>query len=279
MAKIPKLLVVTDLDGTLLDHHDYRFDAARPALERLKRLEIPLILNTSKTAAELATLRERLASDAPFVVENGAALIWSDDLTPDPDASLGAMMGQRMQPFGATRAEILTALAHIRRETGLTLEGFADWDVETLIRHTGLDPTSAAQALNRHFSEPLLWQGSEEDLRRLERALRGYGLRLLKGGRFVHVIGQSDKGCCLAPLRRAYQRRWGVTPRIIALGDGENDVAMLEASDHPVLVRSPVNPLPRLSAAARPRAYCPEGLGPEGWNEAIHRLLTHYRLS
>lgn len=278
MAQTPKLLVVTDLDGTLLDHHDYRFDAALPALERLKRHDIPLILNTSKTAAELVSLRERLGTAAPYVVENGAALIWSSGLTPDSDAPLGAMMGQRMQPFGATRAEILAALAQIRRDTGLCLEGFSDWDGDTLIQHTGLDPDSAAQALDRHFSEPLLWQGSDAELKLLERALRRHGLRLLKGGRFVHVIGQSDKGRCLGPLRRAYQRRWGSAPRVIALGDGENDVAMLDAADHPVLVRSPVNPLPRLSAAARPRAYTPEALGPEGWNDAIERLLTHYQL-
>ncbi|TKB45800.1 mannosyl-3-phosphoglycerate phosphatase, partial [Ferrimonas sediminicola] len=35
MAPTPKLLVVTDLDGTLLDHHSYSFQPAEPALARL----------------------------------------------------------------------------------------------------------------------------------------------------------------------------------------------------------------------------------------------------
>ncbi|MBY6188376.1 HAD-IIB family hydrolase [Marinobacter hydrocarbonoclasticus] len=274
----PPLLVVTDLDGTLLDHHSYDFAPAQPALTRLKRLSIPLILNTSKTAAELAPLREQLGSDAPFVVENGAALLWTDDVWPACAEPLGAMMGHRMQPFGATRAEILSALAQIQRDTGLNPEGFADWDVPTLMRHTGLDAVSAQQALERHFSEPLLWQGSDPELKKLARALRSYGLRLLRGGRFVHAVGNSDKGRCLAPLKRAYQRQWGREPRVIALGDGDNDVAMLELADHPVVVRSPVNPPPRLSAACRPRALYTEACGPEGWNQAIHHLLDHYRL-
>ncbi|ADN77359.1 mannosyl-3-phosphoglycerate phosphatase family [Ferrimonas balearica DSM 9799] len=279
MAHTPKLLVVTDLDGTLLDHHDYDFSAAQPALARLQRLGIPVILNTSKTAAELAPLRERLGNQAPYVVENGAALVWPEgEVAPEPQVELGAIMGQRMQPFGATRAAILAALAEIQRDTGLALEGFADWDVDTLVAHTGLDPDSAGQALQRHFSEPLLWQGSDDDYRQLQRALRGYGLRLLRGGRFVHVIGQSDKGRCLEPLRRAYGRLWGRTPLLIALGDGDNDVAMLEAADHPVVVRSPVNASPALNAAAQRRAIHTEPCGPAGWNDAIMRLLDHYQL-
>ncbi|MGA0327631.1 MAG: hypothetical protein ACO3OK_11595, partial [Limisphaerales bacterium] len=41
-------VVVTDLDGSLLDHHTYSFEAALPALSVLKEEGIPLILNTSK---------------------------------------------------------------------------------------------------------------------------------------------------------------------------------------------------------------------------------------
>ncbi len=42
-------LVFTDLDGTLLNHDDYSWEAARPALEELQRQSIPLILVSSKT--------------------------------------------------------------------------------------------------------------------------------------------------------------------------------------------------------------------------------------
>lgn len=34
-------LVFTDLDGTLLDHDTYSWEAARPALDRLKRQQVP----------------------------------------------------------------------------------------------------------------------------------------------------------------------------------------------------------------------------------------------
>jgi hypothetical protein len=49
-------VVFSDLDGTLLDHETYSFDAARPGLDALKSRGIPLILASSKTRAEMQDL-------------------------------------------------------------------------------------------------------------------------------------------------------------------------------------------------------------------------------
>ena len=50
---LSRLLVFTDLDGTLLDYDTYAFDAAEPALDRLRRERIPFVLCSSKTRAEI----------------------------------------------------------------------------------------------------------------------------------------------------------------------------------------------------------------------------------
>lgn len=72
----PKLVVFSDLDGTLLDHETYSWQPARPALERMKGLGIPLILASSKTAIEIADLRAQMGfSHCPAIVENGAGLL------------------------------------------------------------------------------------------------------------------------------------------------------------------------------------------------------------
>src|SRR4051794_3392531 len=68
------LLVLSDLDGTLLDHTTYAFDAARAALERLRDARVPLVLCTSKTRAEVEPLRAALDNAHPFIVENGGAV-------------------------------------------------------------------------------------------------------------------------------------------------------------------------------------------------------------
>jgi len=60
------LIVFTDLDGTLLDHHDYSYAAALPALQLLAQSNTPLIFNTSKTASEVEQLRTEMDNRLPF---------------------------------------------------------------------------------------------------------------------------------------------------------------------------------------------------------------------
>ena len=73
MSKI-KNIIFSDLDGTLLDHFTYQSIAASETLQQLQHANIPVILNTSKTFAELSIIREDLDLDTPFIIENGAAI-------------------------------------------------------------------------------------------------------------------------------------------------------------------------------------------------------------
>ena len=56
---LPGYIFFSDLDGTLLDHENYDWSAAKPALSELKRQGLPLILASSKTAAEIAPATQR----------------------------------------------------------------------------------------------------------------------------------------------------------------------------------------------------------------------------
>lgn len=67
-------VIFTDLDGTLLEREGYSYTPALPALNLIAKHNIPLILNSSKTVAEILSLRTELGNRHPFVVENGAAL-------------------------------------------------------------------------------------------------------------------------------------------------------------------------------------------------------------
>jgi len=74
-AQLP-LLVFTDLDGTLLSHADYRWDAARPALDRLASLGAGVVMASSKTACEGAAWRQDIGLQRwPAIVENGAGVL------------------------------------------------------------------------------------------------------------------------------------------------------------------------------------------------------------
>jgi mannosyl-3-phosphoglycerate phosphatase family protein len=274
----PPFVVFTDLDGTLLDHHDYSWSAARPALERLRRLGIPLVLASSKTRSEMVALRNELGLGDPFVVENGAAIYlpqgYFDDAgseTGNGGRRLASSEGEALEVeiLGQGRSEMLDTLHRLRRELGLRFEGFADFGVEGIIRHTDLAPEAARAAAERDGTEPILWL-DDASPDRLAEALEPHGLQLVRGGRFFHVMGPVDKGRAVRTLL-THWRRLHPDIRAIALGDSDNDTEMLRAVDFPVVIpRAQGGPL---DPGPLPNLLRPEAPGPEGWCWAIERLL------
>ncbi|RMG01121.1 MAG: mannosyl-3-phosphoglycerate phosphatase, partial [Nitrospirae bacterium] len=69
-----KVIIFTDLDGTLLRADDYSFSEAKEALSLIKRRGIPLVIVSSKTRAEIEVYREKLGNTHPFVSENGGGV-------------------------------------------------------------------------------------------------------------------------------------------------------------------------------------------------------------
>ncbi len=244
-----KVLVVTDLDGCLLDHHDYSYSEVLPVLERLATLGIPVVANTSKTRGEWLAMRDRFFNEAAFVVENGSAVIF-----PDREDEL----------LGSSREEINLVLDSLREE--FHFETFQDLGLTGVIEQTGLAKEDAILASEREFSEPLVWKDSaEQELRFCEEIARR-GLTALAGGRFLHVLGATNKGKALEILRSYYGANF-----VIALGDSPNDVTMLDRADVGCIIPN-ASSMPLLVSKA-PRVLRSEGHGPSGWAELMTPLL------
>ena len=71
MIENSSLWVVSDVDGTLMDH-SYDLTPAKETIKLLQELSVPVILCTSKTAAEVKVIRKELNLNDPYIVENGA---------------------------------------------------------------------------------------------------------------------------------------------------------------------------------------------------------------
>lgn len=260
MSPALPLLVFTDLDGTLLDHHSYDFTPALPALEALRAASAGVVLASSKTAAEMAPLRRVLGLDAwPAIVENGAGV-----LPPGTDALRGT-----------DYARLRTALDALPADLRAPFRGFGDMTPAEIAESTGLPEASAAAAGARQFSEPGLWSGSAAGRDDFRRALAEKGVQSRRGGRFLTLSFGATKADRMAEISAALQP--GVT---VALGDAPNDVEMLEAADHAVIVANPLAPpLPELTGEAAGRIRRTTETGPHGWNAAMTALLSELGLA
>lgn len=265
-----KLIIYSDLDGTLLDHYTYSFEAALPAIEMLENRSIPWILNTSKTFSELADLRRRLNHHHPFITENGAAIYIPKAITRLADTSLIDAGDYWCKAFGPKRRVLINAANKFKDE--FRFIGFNDLSVQDVVDVTGLSHDNAALAMKREYTEPLIWNGSDEELLRFSERLKSQGIQVQKGGRFVHLMGEfCDKSSAMNWLTQAYQSIWNQPVLTVALGDGENDVGMLKMADIPIVVRSPVHNPPLVEN--RSDAVISTSYGPHGWVEEIERVL------
>ena len=267
-------VIYTDLDGTLLDHHTYSFEAASPALAMLRKNGTPVIPCTSKTRAETTHLMRALDLDGPMIVENGAA-IWvpQDWGLVRPEHAEGDA-GSWCHNFGPPRSLISRQLATLGVEWNNRYEPLSELSDKQVAAVTGLDLANAARAKQRHYCETLVWLGTPADRRAFAEQVESLDMQCLQGGRFVHVLASGGKAQAVSWLHRKIraERPEYAAAVSIAAGDAENDVEMLEMTDLALLVRSPVNEPPSLER--RDGIVISEALGPAGWAEGIGALIT-----
>ena len=244
------IVVFSDLDGTLLDHETYSWDAARPALKRLARIQAPVVLASSKTASEITVLQKEMGlSHWPAIVENGAGVL-----------------GERAPP---TYASLRGVLAQVQKALRQQFRGFGDMSASEIAQVTGLSLVQAERAGARQFSEPGIWRGSEAECARFQTALAAHGIAVRRGGRFLTLSFGGTKSDRMEKVTARFQPR-----HTIALGDAPNDVEMLEAADYAVIVaNSHSSSLPMLKNEAGGRVIRTEETGPLGWNRSMMELL------
>ncbi len=275
-------LVMTDLDGTLLDHSDYSWSDAQDALDFLATHKIPVIVNTSKTMAEVKTLVNELKLEhQPYVVENGSAVVLPEFTDTPISKKLFDTLKVHEQfkkidenyvwTLGKDRKQICDWLYGLRTRHNWFFEGYNDWTVEAVMEKTGLTKSKAIESKQKLFSEPFQWFDSEKNFKTLESLAKRDGYTILKGGRFYHLQGDVDKSSPVSFFKKYQQLLWPESQplKIIALGDGENDVAMLDSAEYGICIKSPINNFPSVVSK---NIIFSQSYGPKGWNEEILAL-------
>lgn len=280
-------LVLTSLDGSLLDLEFNSYGAARQALAALERRSIPLVLYSLRTRAQLEHVRRQLRLEHPFICEDGSAVYVPEHYFP---AGILDEQWQHRPPYyvyalGLPYSRLRSILQQVRQESHLDLIGFGDWTASELAAATGIPLEEAERAQQREYSEIFSYSGDPETLREAfaqqEANLTQHLLRV----RQLHfsslpqwyLTGWMQPTMAAEPnwlpgeqavqrLLDCYQRHLGPI-KALGIGCSPPDVAFLRWSEQKVVLPNPI--ADSLWSEALPQWQLAQLPGPEGWNEVV----------
>jgi mannosyl-3-phosphoglycerate phosphatase len=228
-----KIVVFTDLDGTLLDEK-YDYQRIEPIISQLLALDVSIVFCSSKTRTEIEFYREKMGITDPFIVENGAAIFIPKDYFPLNYTYTKMTNSYYIIELGVPYSIIRKTLATVRRQTTTNIVGFGDMTPEEIAKDTGLTLNLAKMAKKREYDEP--FRIMEGNKMKVLNAIKKEGLSYTKSNRYFHLLGNSNKGKATIILRDLYSQKFGRIATF-GIGDSPNDLAMLKVVDTPFLVK------------------------------------------
>ena len=262
MKKVFKILIFTDLDGTLLDRDTFKFDIIRDYLKRLLSEGIHIIPNTSKTEKEILEFNNELGSSLPYIAENGAVIKGLDLL----DSYLPNEL------ILSKEKDYLTKI--FEKSVPDNLQNKCKWlslmDKKNQSFIFGLKDEKLKMALDRKYTIPFVFEGNKNEKKELYKIVKRKGLALQEGGRVINLTDKVNKAKALKVFVRFFKKK-NQNVKTIAVGDNYNDLDMLKTSDFPCLVfndkfildKIPINDLITTNKPS-----------PEGWADVIKMALA-----
>ena len=260
MIETSSIWVVSDVDGTLMDH-SYDLTPARETIKTLQDLSIPVILCTSKTAAEVNVIRKNLNLTDPYIVENGAAI---------HGESLDKVNGKII--LGEKYEVLEVILKNISEEIDFKLTPLNDISDKDATALTGLKGNSLSLMRDRHWSMPFLNPPDYLE-KKIYLSCKNFDVEVFRGNRMSHLLSKnSNKGKAITVLKE-YSNNLNVN--IIGLGDSPNDLPLLLNADYRIVIPGLEGPnlslLDKLKGFKFTLASEPNGYG---WKNEINKLIN-----
>ena len=291
----------TDIDGTLVDINTAEYGKETDKLIRLiKERNIPLILTSAKTRLEQNKIREDLGISDPFIVENGGAIIIPKGYFPDyalRDIKYPLRETQETEneardvnheivvELGKPADYIRAKLSDIRKKYSINFRGVADISVEKLSNLALISRDQAKRMAQRNYGETIL-QIQSEDIARFIKYVQEDGMKVIHGGRFFDVTVGTDKGIAVGILKKLFKDKFHNNVTFFGIGDSTNDIPMLNLMDIPILVQRQDSTWvddgeikmknavdSSRSSISSNKLIKVEGIGPNGWENAIHKII------
>ena len=94
-----KIILMTDLDGTLLDHNTFDYEPIKTFMRELLDSGVEIIPNSSKTSEELDHFCADFGQRLPYVSENGAALYHSEIFSGEFSSEQSRRLNSQLEVF------------------------------------------------------------------------------------------------------------------------------------------------------------------------------------
>ncbi len=207
MTSNSRLVVFADVDGVLADLHGGAFFAdAAATLWPLRRDDVPLVLCSRRTRAEIEAIQQWIGIRHPFVCEGGGAVFIPGDYFGFTVSGVRDLAGYHAVEFGRPYAEVVEILHRTADRMGIDIIGFSDMSVEEVAQDCHLPLLEARLAKLLEYGERFRVLDSDESTRsRLVRALNATRLRCVIGRRYDYVGAPVDTGTGVTLLCRLYQ--------------------------------------------------------------------------
>ena len=266
-----RIIIFTDLDGTLLDDQTFEYQPALPALKRIHLHKIPLVLASSKTRAEIEPYWKRLSTESPFVVENGGAIFFPPTFPLPEDYRYERVDEYKVVFIGRPLKEIHERMHTLKRQ--IPFKVFSEMPAEEIAGLTGLTLGQAILASKREFDEPVVLQRPLDDGELFFKKASEVGLDCVYGGRFFHLFLGGEKGKAVEKVLHIYRALQGPVFSI-GLGDSPNDISMLKVMDKAVLMQARDGGY--IKDFEHPDLIKAEGGGPKAWNRVVLDILADF---
>ena len=269
------VLVFTDLDSSFLSKSNFSFGNNLNMTKQLFEEGHFVIFNSSKTFIELKNFSRDQSLDLPFICENGGGIYspktYFKDSKKEKDGYSVIFETKNIEN------KIRSLKEEIIKIYGKYLTFFKDLDDVNKKKLSGLSSKGIKLALDREFTELILWQSNDENLFKFKEYLDLHDLKIIKGGRFHHISNNINKGISMHRLVNEYKKYYSSKDFItIAIGDSDNDFEMLNYADYPCIVKSSDNQN-FVEDIKSTNLFISNKQAPEGWAECINEAFASIR--
>ena len=185
MGKVFKVLIFTDLDGSLLHRDTFEFGEIKDYLKQIISKGIFVIPNSSKTDKEILQFSYDLGLSLPYICENGAAIHGLDLLNKDLPKEL---------ILSREKEDVINIFKNI---VPINLQNKCKWlsemDEKSQSLIFGLQDKKLKMALDRKYTIPFVFNGNKNEKNQLSKIIKKDGLYLQEGGRVINLTDRINK--------------------------------------------------------------------------------------